>query len=374
LDADVTWLVDQHVAYVLVMQNPDGHVENERNTGSSRRKNMDWDDGCSTPALWGVDLNRNHSFLWGCCAGSSGDSCSETYRGPARGSEPETQAFESYFATVMKDQNGPNDDDEIAPAAPITTSGIFVNLHSYGDLVLWPWSFEGYGGPPNYAELQTIGRKFAAYNGYRADGSIWYDADGTADDWCYGKLGIPAYTFEVGPGGGVCGGFFPPYDCIDGYAGRDFWAENKQAFLYAHKIARTPYVTAYGPDTHSLMVTGADPPTRESRRVRATITDHRCCGDAPQPVVGAEYFLGVPGEDGTGIPMSPTDGGWGDLSEDCAAVLDSSSLALGQHYVLVRGQNYDGSWGPFSAAFVGNGHSIFLPLVVDRRQLAHHGQ
>jgi hypothetical protein len=88
LDPDVTWLVDHNVAYVLVMQNPDGHWKNEQNTGNYRRKNMDNDDGCTSPAAWGVDLNRNSSFRWGCCDGSSGSPCAETYRGPSPASEP----------------------------------------------------------------------------------------------------------------------------------------------------------------------------------------------------------------------------------------------------------------------------------------------
>jgi hypothetical protein len=367
LDADVTWLVDHHVAYVLVMQNPDGHVENERDWDwyHSRRKNMDWDDGCSDPWSWGVDLNRNHSFFWGCCGGSSPYSCSETYRGPGPGSEPETQSLEGYFATVMKDQNGPNAADEISSASPITATGIFISLHSYGDLVLWPWSFNGYGNAPNHAELQTIGRKFAAYNGYDPSGTIWYEADGTIDDWSYGMFGIPSFTFEVGPGGsGGCSGFLPRYECLDGYAGRDFWAENKPAFLYAHRIARTPYLSAYGPDVQNLTVTSAGLPGGASGQLRVTITDDRCCGDTPQPIAGAEYFLDVPGPDGTGIPMTPVDGSWGDPSEGAVALVDTSELLLGQHYILVRGQNDEGRWGPFAAAFAEPDHCIYLPMII----------
>lgn len=362
VDPDVTWLVDHHVAYILVMHNPDGHVENERNWGSFRRKNMDWDDGCSDPQDWGVDLNRNHSFLWGCCGGSSGNPCGETYRGPSRGSEPETQAFESAFAAVMKDQNGPNGDDEIAPASPITTTGIFINLHSYSDLVLWPWGFGG--SAPNDAQLRTIGRKLAAwtetadYEGYEPSGTL-YPVDGAVDDWAYGTFGVASFTFEVGPGGwGPCSGFFPRYECIDGYAGRDFWAENKPAFLYAHRIARTPYLTAYGPDVQSLAVTC-------SGQLTATIADRRWGDETPPSIAGAEYFVDVPGDDGAGLPMSAADGEWGDLPEGAEAVVDISGLALGRHIIFVHGRNDEGRWGPFSAVFADVGHRIYVPLFVD---------
>jgi carboxypeptidase T len=351
LDPDVTWLVNHNIVYVLVMQNPDGHWKNEQNTNNYHRKNMN-STACGAGNL-GIDLNRNHSFLWSCCGGSSGNPCSDTYRGPSRGSEPETQAFESYFATVMRDQNGPNGDDEIPPAAPITTTGIFITLHSYGDLVLWPWGFDNYGDSPNYAQMRTIGRKFAYYNGYDPSATIWYDVDGATDDWTYGKFGIPSYTFEVGSGGS-CGGFFPADGCIDGIDGmsRNFWAENKPAFLYAHKIARTPYMTSYGPDAEELAVAPGAVPQSLPVQLTAAIADHRYGGDTLQPIAAAEYFVDAPGDDGAGIPMLPADGDWGDLSETVTAAVDTSGMAPGKHYLLVHGQNDSGDWGPFTAVFV----------------------
>jgi len=367
VDPDVTWLVDHHAAYVLVMRNPDGHVENEREVAANRRKNVDSDDGCSYANRWGVDLNRNHSFLWSCCGGSSPEPCDEVYRGPARSSEPETEALEAYFATVMADQNGPNGDDEIPPAAPITTTGIFISLHSYGDLVLWPWGFDSEDAAPNQTGLRTIGRKIAGFNGYDPRGSIWYEVDGAADDWAYGTFGIPSFTLEVGPtawgsGGDDCSGFFPPYECIDGYAGRSFWAENRPALLYAHKIAATPYRSARGPDCEGVVVTPVRAAPGEAGQVIATLVDRRCCGDTPSTTVDAEYFIDAPGENGTGIPMEAADGAWGDLSEEVAAAVDTSPLNPGRHTILVHGKSEEGHWGPFSAGFFYTGHDTYLPL------------
>ena len=359
-DPDVTWLVNHNVAYLLVMQNPDGHRLNEVNTASSRRKNTDSDDGCFSPTLWGVDLNRNHSFLWGCCGGSSGSACDTTYRGPAPASEPETQAFQNFFTSVVPDQNGPNGDNEIPPAAPDEATGILISLHSYGELVLWPWELEGYPDTPNAAQLQTIGRKFASYNGYDPSGVIWYAVDGATDDWTYGKFGVASYTFEVGPNSGSCGGFFPAFGCIDGIDGQpnDFWAENKPAFLYAHKIARTPYLTVYGPDTENVIAEPAAVTVGEPLQLSANVADHRYPGDPLQPIAAAEYFVDFPGADGTGIPLSPGDGTWGGMSEAVQAQMDTSGLSPGQHYILVHGENQNGQWGPFSAVFF----TINMPL------------
>jgi hypothetical protein len=349
------------------MQNPDGHWKNEVDIGSNRRKNLDSDDGCAEPFWWGVDLNRNHSFLWGCCEGSSGDPCGNIYRGPTRGSEPETQAFENFFATVMRDQNGPNGDDEIPPAAPITTTGIFVSLHTYSDLVLWPWAFDDYGDSPNAGQLRTIGHKFAYYNGYNPRATIWYSVDGATDDWTYGKFGIPSFTFEVGPDSGDCAGFFPPYGCIDGIdgMGRDFWTENLPAFLFAHKIARTPYMTAYGPDVQDVEVTSDKGFLGLPLNLTATVADHRYPGEPRRPIAAAEYFIGAPGQDGAGIPMKPVDGAWGGLSEVVTATIETGSLGLDRHILLVHGQNDLGDWGPFTAVFVQiEVYDVYLPAIL----------
>jgi hypothetical protein len=201
--------------------------------------------------------------------------------------------------------------------------------------------------------METIGRKFAYYNGYNPSGAIGYTVDGATDYWTYGKFGVPSYTFEVG-GGGDCGDFFPEYGCLDGIDGmpRSFWAENKPAFIYAHKLARTPYLTTYGPDADNPAAMPGVIAPGDPVDLSATIADHRYGGDPLQPVMAAEYFIDNPGVDGTGAPMNPVDGDWGETSEDVIAALDTSSLPQGQHYLLVHGLNDDGKWGPFSAVFL----------------------
>jgi carboxypeptidase T len=352
-DPDVTWLVNHHVVYVLVTQNPDGRVNNEINTSAFWRKNVDNDDGCNNPSSWGVDLNRNSSFMWGCCGGSSGSPCSETYRGPSRNSEPETAAFQDFTATIFSDWNGDNGDDVIPPASPNDASGIFITLHSYQDEILWPFGFDQYGAP-NYDQLRTIGRKLADITGVMNPTGWLYTVDGSSDDWVYGKLGVAAFTYEIGPLLGSCANFFPPYGCQDGIDGmpRNFWAEMGPSFIYADKIAGSPYITAYGPDTQNLVTTPDEVPGGLPVELTGTVLDQRYGGDALQPVMAAEYFIDAPGADGTGMAMDPSDGAWGETNEDVEAVVDTSELSEGQHYILVHGLNDDGIWGPFTAVFL----------------------
>lgn len=350
-DPDVTWLVDHHTVYILVTSNPDGHVINEVDWWEYWRKNAN-NTLCGS-GNFGIDLNRNHSFFFGCCGGSSNDPCSETYRGTARASEPETEAFQNHVMSVIPDQNGPNGDDQVPEAAPDDTMGILLTMHSYGNLTLLPWGASSLPDPANLAQLTTVGHKLAYFTSY-TDFNLGYVTDGGTRDWGYGKLGIPSITFEVGPDFGNCGDFFPDYDCIDGTGGAtdNFWAENRPAFIYAHKIAVTPYMTSEGPDTQNVAVTPASVPQGTLVTLTANHDDERCCGEPEDLMGGAEYFIDAPGADGTGTSMNAADGAWGGAIENSTITVDTTSLEPGQHYLLVHARNTLGDWGPLTAVFL----------------------
>ncbi len=353
LDPDVTWLVDWNRVYIEVSANPDGRAVNEQNINNQWRKNTDNDDGCGDPNGWGVDLNRNHSFKWSCCGGSSPDPCDWAYRGPYRASEPENDAFQTFASSIFQDWNGLNADDELPPAAPLTATGVLLTLHTYHDLVMWPWNFPPYPSP-NDSQFRTIGHKLASLNDYYRPVGVNYTVDGCTMDWAYGKLGIASFTIEIGPDTGLCSLFFPAYECQDGIDGaeRDFWQDNRPIFLYLHKIVRTPYVTAYGPD--ALAVAAIPDPLFPGQplQLTATIQDSRYGTEPTWNIVGAEYFVDQPGEDGAGVPLEPVDGQWGGNPENVATTIDTSSLAPGTHYILVHGQSSNGAWGPLTAVFV----------------------
>jgi len=333
---DVTWVLDHREVHVMVSANPDGHARNEPGEPWAYwRKNTNSNE-CAYGS-YGVDLNRNASFKWGCCGGSSGDPCGETYRGTMPASEPEEQVVEAYVRSIFPDQRGPNDDD---PAPPDTT-GLLITLHSYSNLVLWPWGHT-YGSAPNNAGLGAIGAKLATYNGYTPQqSSDLYITDGTTDDWCYGELGVPSFTFEMGGGSD---GFYPSCSRYDALI-----QPNIPAFLYAAKIADTPYRTVHGPDARSLgTIPGAVSPG-DDITLTATIDDSQNGG---QTIAAAEYFVGAPGAEGTGQAMTAADGAFDGVSEAVTAVMDPISLSAGRHLLLVRGRDSAGHWGPFTATFL----------------------
>jgi hypothetical protein len=188
-----------------------------------------------------------------------------------------------------------------------------------------------------------IGHKYAAYNGFTPRQSIeLYPTSGTTDDWAYGELGVCSMTFEVGLSFGTCGGFFPPFSCMDGGSGGNFWIRNLPAFLYAARIARAPYQLVQGPTPESALTVNA---TASSFELRVQLDEQYNGG---QNISAAEYYIDTPPwHGGTGILMTALDGSFNSVVETATATVTTS----GQHMFYVRGRDANGNWGPVRGIF-----------------------
>ncbi|HEY1012283.1 MAG TPA: M14 family zinc carboxypeptidase, partial [Herpetosiphonaceae bacterium] len=341
-DPEVTWLLNEHQVVIMPFTNPDGRKDAE--TGIYQRKNKNTVTApCSSQnssSQPGIDLNRNSHFKWGTVDMPSQPKCSATYPGPSVASEPEVSSLEAWISKVFIDQRGPNDSDP----APVTARDIFITLHSYGDLVLWPY---GWGSTlaPNDADLAGLGRKFASYNNYTAEkADTLYPTSGATDDWTYGDFGVASYTFEVGAESGTCGGFFPTFSCLDGGTNGNIWGRNLPAFLYATKVARAPYQLQRGPDALSAAVASVS----GGYRVTATINDTK---NGNQAINAAELYVDTPPwRGGAPVSLSATDGAFNSTAEAVQGTL--TGVAAGRHLVYVRGRDTGGNWGPVSAAWL----------------------
>ncbi len=341
VDADATWILDHHEVHLLLQANPDGRKEAE--AGRSWRKNTNEKYCGATSTNRGADLNRNFSAYWNYCSGcSSGIPCDATYRGPTPASEPETQAIESYILNIFPDQRA----DGLTSPAPPDAAGVYIDLHSYSQLVLWPWGMTTTDAP-NGTALQTLGRKFAYFNSYTPQQSYdLYGTDGSTIDFAYSKQGVAAYTFELGTA------FFQSCSTFEGTV----YPGNLPALIYAAKVSRTPYQAPLGPDALDLSLVPA-PVAGGQATLTATINDTRYrsgTGEPTQAIAAAEYYVDTPPWQAGAVAraMAASDGSFSSTTENVTAALDTSGLAPGRHIVFLRGQDAGGNWGAFSAIFL----------------------
>jgi murein tripeptide amidase MpaA len=113
---DIKLMLESLDIWMIPCSNPDGR-DDVIGGDSLWRKNRRVNAG--TTCL-GIDLNRNSNILWGVAQGQTSCSpCSEVYCGPGAFSEPETRNVKS-----------------LLDSEPVVS---FVDVHSYSELVLYPW-------------------------------------------------------------------------------------------------------------------------------------------------------------------------------------------------------------------------------------------
>jgi Zinc carboxypeptidase len=337
IDADATWLLDEQQVVIVPLYNPDGRKIAE--TGQLKRKNMNSTTGGCSQVNNGIDLNRNYSFDWGTVNRPSDPPCGETWPGLTAASEPETAAVNTLLMSLFPDQRPSH--DRTTPA-PLDATGVTLDMHSTGNLDLYPWGEDTL--PPPNLQLRTIARKMASYNNYSPIQTIeLYPTSGTAQDWTYGELGVAGFGMESGLGSGTCGGFMPPYSCMDGGSGGSFWNLNRPVLLYLAKIARTPFMTGEGPTTETLTVNRTA--TAFSYSLRAQVND---VGNGNNNVTAAELYVDTPPwRGGTPVAMTAEDGNFNSPNEFAIATVTTGP---GRHIIYVRGT--DGSnFGAIKAVF-----------------------
>ncbi len=191
---DVTDLVDGRRLFFVPVLNPDGYVYNETTDpggGGFWRKNRRNNGG----GTYGIDLNRNYGYFWGYDnVGSSPNPWSETYRGTAPFSEPETQALRNFLESGRSVR-------------------IALNYHTSGDLLLYPWGYEYDTFTPDEAAFAALGDTLTYRNHYTygQGANTIYKTNGGSDDWMYGEQTTKPKIFSFTPEVGYA--FWPdPYD------------------------------------------------------------------------------------------------------------------------------------------------------------------
>lgn len=393
-DADITWLLDYHQIHIVPIANPDGRKFAEQ--GYSWRKNTNptstnpplFPDPAPFPR-YGVDLNRNYEFEWGNARlkdgtpapfASSGNPAANTYRGESSFSEPESQALSAYVGSLFSYGTAP---ERIAgdPTAPVyrpeyadisdDMPGIYLDVHSAGNWVLYPWGwYEGLVAPNN-DQLRSLERKYGFFTGtvdapfdvIRAEQLC--PADGAIDDWVFGNFGVASYTLELG------NTFFEP----SAYFETTIAPENLPALLYMAKAARRPYQSPAGSDSLQVSVdfrqvvagipvtlSAVADDTRYDFQKRTSddaIRDRPFdpISDAPEPVeaiANARYSINQPSWI-SGVQtaaLSASDGSFDSTVEGLQAAINTANFAPGRYTIFVESQDAAGNWGVPTAVFL----------------------
>ncbi|RLK61636.1 M14 family zinc carboxypeptidase [Actinokineospora cianjurensis] len=209
----------------------------------------------------GTDPNRNYAGFWG-GAGASTAWSSDTYRGSAPFSEPETRNIRALVSTRQ-----------------VTN---LITLHTYSNLVLRVPGVADVRPPLDEPVYKALGDKMASRNGYTSQPS-WalYDTTGSTEDWSYFATGGYGFTFEIGTSE-----FHPPYETgvIAEYAGiapapGAGKGGNRQAFL-------DMLANAADPAAHSTLI-GSAPKGYQLQLRKAFQTP-------TSPVVNADGTVGPP--------------------------------------------------------------------------------
>lgn len=189
-DPEATYLVNNREMYFIPVINPDGYQYNYSTNpggGGMWRKNRR-NNGTS----YGVDLNRNYGpyAYWNSpYGGSSTTPSSDTYRGTAPFSEPETATIRDFIGSKNLSNT--------------------LNYHTYGNYLIYPYGAFPYLTPDSltFFEFANDITSFNGYSGGTALQTVGYGVRGVSDDYFYdgdvisneGK--IFAMTPEVGTTG-----------------------------------------------------------------------------------------------------------------------------------------------------------------------------
>lgn len=367
-DAEATWLLDNFRFHFLLQSNPDGRKRAE--SGISWRKNTNDADGACSSTTYGVDLNRNFSWRFGTVPdGSSGDPCNVEFRGSSAVSENETANIMRYIVGTPG-SGGTYSGGVLADrrtdtgTAPADYRGMFLDIHSFSRLVLWPWAYTG-AAAPNMGQLRTLGRRLAYFNNYRpVQWTGLYAADGTNTDTIYGISGAPSYTIELGQE------FFEDCPTFESST----FPQNFNTLKYAARNLQEPYLSPSGPDTTSTGQSAISVERGQALAVSAWVDDQRynqSNGTEPVQTItsAAAYLDRAPWTTGAApIAMRAYDGAFNSARELVVVNINTANLAYGKHVVYMRGADASGRAGtPTAVYFTVRRHIPVHDFDADRR-------
>lgn len=346
VNADITWMIDHHDIYLVLVANPDGRKLAEVAATQLTRKNRNPGFICASDTTQtGVDLNRNYPFDFG-GPGTSTTICNQTFRGPSAISEAESIALTNFARSIFPDQRAETSvvpPDQTTPVS-LDASGIYIDVHSNGAGTWYPWGNTTAGVAPNATQLRLLARKLGFLSGLPGNRSSDFGAIGGAtDDWHFGTLGVAAMTMELGGSS-----FFPACSTYEASIGPPAVA----SFFMAARTARAPYRLPAGPDILSMAVsyaTGTATITASANDTRFNPTE------AGQTITSVELYNVPPWTAGaTAIAnFSASDGTFNSTIENVTVTISGANLPTSFNQIYyAQATDAAGNRGPVSAIFL----------------------
>jgi Zinc carboxypeptidase len=224
---EITRLVQTRELWFILIANPDGYDHTFTPANRLWRKNLqDNNDDGQITAIDGVDLNRNFPTKWNYDdEGSNTERSSETFRGTAPASEPETRAFLSLTRRVDFAYN--------------------KNDHTHGRLLLWPpgWQVDTRYADEPLMEALAGDDERAGIPGFDPEvGAELYTTNGDTNDHLYSAHRTISYTPEGTPAASGSGFVFQDVEA-------DVQAEFERHAQFALDLARSAEDVTR-PDSH----------------------------------------------------------------------------------------------------------------------------
>jgi Zinc carboxypeptidase/Immune inhibitor A-like, MAM domain len=296
-DTEIRDLLMNNELWFVVVANPDGY-QYTFDTERLWRKNLrDNDNDGQITRADGVDPNRNFPEHFGYDAeGSSSQISSDTYRGPAAGSEPETQAMMSLFDRA--------------------DFSFQINYHSYGQWLLYAEGWQT-GTPtaddPIYYALSG-NRDNPAIPDFEPglSSDVLYVTNGETTDFAHSQRGTLGWTPELGEGVPGSMFVFPDDEAL-------VQAEFERALPFALDVAKSAAnpaepVSHLGLTTKPFYLESED--TYKDGLPLANFTFDYSYGDPQEVRVIARRSLGdvtlmysINGEPAIGVPTEEWTGG-----------------------------------------------------------------
>ena len=155
-DPQITDLINNREIWIIAVMNPDG------------LRGINW---WNRPNANGVNLNRNYGYMWN----------AEDFD-PNEYSEPETKAARDFILS--------------------RNFNIMIDYHSGLQGIIYPWYYKG-ADSPDKIEIEYLANQYDVVSGYPEDdfavtaGFDLYPTNGALVEFCYGSLGIYAFSVEL---------------------------------------------------------------------------------------------------------------------------------------------------------------------------------